>query len=72
MVIGGSLPDNSVVTVDDAGPSAAKRLTYSVQPGEAPATSNGNSATRGANGGKRGRMAMDYAGEDEDEEEMLE
>jgi len=73
MVISGSLPDNSIVTVDDAGPSAAKRLTYAVQPGEAPATSNGNSGTRGGNGGKRGRMAMDYAAEDEDdEEEMLE
>jgi hypothetical protein len=73
MVISGSLPDNSIVTVDDAGAGAAQRLAYSVKPGEVPATSNGNSATRGGNGGKRGRMAMDYAADDDDdEEEMLE
>ena len=74
MVIGGSLPDNSIVTVDDAGAGAPQRLSYSVKPGEAPATSNGNSANRTGNGGKRGRMAMDYAADDDDdeEEEMLE
>ena len=69
-VISGALPENSVVTVDDAGPSAPQRLKYTVTPGEPTPSSNGNGTASSA--GKRGRVALDFpANSDLDDEDML-
>lgn len=66
MIISGALPDNSLVAIEDAGPSAPQRLTYIVTPGEAPASP---AATR--NGPKRGRAAYDFTNAEGDEDEDM-
>ena len=66
MIISGAMPDNSIVSVEDTGPAAPKRLAYIVTPGEAPI-----SPTAMRNGSKRGRPDLMNKDDDEDDEDMI-